>query len=82
MPATFASVVGILFCMLAFLFIVVIIVRTAIFGDPVAGWPSLVCIISMVSGVQLFCMGMVGQYVAKTYLEVKKRPIYIVKEEI
>lgn len=81
-PATFASVVGILFCMLAFLFIVVIIVRTAIFGDPVAGWPSLVCIISMVSGVQLFCMGMVGQYVAKTYLEVKKRPIYIVKEEI
>ena len=81
-PATFASVVGILFCMLAFLFIVVIIVRTAIFGDPVAGWPSLVCIISMVSGVQLFCMGMVGQYVAKTYLEVKNRPIYIVKEEI
>lgn len=81
-PATFASVVGILFCMLAFLFIVVIIVRTAIFGDPVAGWPSLVCIIAMVSGVQLFCMGMVGQYVAKTYLEVKNRPIYIVKEEI
>lgn len=81
-PATFASVVGILFCMLAFLFIIVIIVRTTIFGDPVAGWPSLVCIISMVSGVQLFCMGMVGQYVAKTYLEVKKRPIYIVKEEI
>lgn len=81
-PATFASVVGILFCMLAFLFIIVIIVRTTIFGDPVAGWPSLVCIIAMVSGVQLFCMGMVGQYVAKTYLEVKKRPIYIVKEEI
>ena len=81
-PATFASVVGILFCMLAFLFIIVIIVRTTIFGDPVAGWPSLVCIISMVSGVQLFCMGMVGQYVAKTYLEVKKRPIDIVKEEI
>lgn len=81
-PATLASVIGIMFCALAFLFIVVIIVRTAIFGDPVAGWPSLVCIISLVSGVQLFCLGMVGQYVAKTYLEVKKRPIYIVKEEL
>lgn len=81
-PATLASVIGVLFCALAFLFIVVIIVRTALFGDPVAGWPSLVCIISLVSGVQLFCLGMVGQYVAKTYLEVKKRPIYIVKEEI
>ena len=81
-PATLASVIGILFCILAFLFILVIIVRTALFGDPVAGWPSLVCIIAMVSGVQLFCLGMVGQYVAKTYLEVKNRPIYIVKEEI
>ena len=81
-PATLASVIGIIFCMLAFLFIIVIIVRTTLFGDPVAGWPSLVCIIAMVSGVQLFCLGMVGQYVAKTYLEVKNRPIYIVKEEI
>lgn len=81
-PATLASVIGILFCILAFLLILVIIVRTALFGDPVAGWPSLVCIIAMVSGVQLFCLGMVGQYVAKTYLEVKNRPIYIVKEEI
>ncbi len=81
-PAGFASFMGIVFCMLAFLLIAVIIVRTLIFGDPVAGWPSLVCIISLVSGVQLFCVGIVGQYVAKTYLEVKKRPIYIVKEEL
>lgn len=81
-PAVFASFIGILFCILAFLLIVVIIVRTVIFGDPVAGWPSLVCIISLISGVQLFCIGIVGQYVSKTYLEVKKRPIYIVKEEI
>lgn len=81
-PAGFASFMGIAFCMLAFLLIAVIIVRTLIFGDPVAGWPSLVCIISLVSGVQLFCVGIVGQYVAKTYLEVKKRPIYIVKEEL
>lgn len=81
-PAGVASVIGLIFCILAFLLIAVIIVRTSIFGDPVAGWPSLVCIISMVSGVQLFCMGIIGQYVSKTYLEVKKRPIYIVKEEI
>lgn len=81
-PAVFASFIGILFCILAFLLILVIIVRTVIFGDPVAGWPSLVCIISLISGVQLFCIGIVGQYVSKTYLEVKKRPIYIVKEEI
>lgn len=81
-PAGFASFMGIVFCMLAFLLIAIIIVRTLIFGDPVAGWPSLVCIISLVSGVQLFCVGIVGQYVAKTYLEVKKRPIYIVKEEL
>ena len=57
-------------------------VRTALFGDPVAGWPSLVCIISLISGVQLFCLGIVGQYVSKTYLEVKERPIYIVKEKL
>ncbi len=81
-PLTLASVIGILFCIAAFLMIVFIIVRTVIFGDPVAGWPSLVCIISLVSGVQLFCVGIVGQYVSKTYLEVKGRPIYIVKEEI
>ncbi len=81
-PATFAAVMGVLFCILAFLLIVVIVIRTALFGDPVAGWPSLVCIISLISGVQLFCLGIVGQYVSKTYLEVKERPIYIVKEKL
>lgn len=81
-PATFAAVMGVLFCILAFLLIFVIVIRTALFGDPVAGWPSLVCIISLVSGVQLFCLGIVGQYVSKTYLEVKNRPIYIVKEKL
>lgn len=50
--------------------------------DPVGGWPSMVCIICMVSGVQLFCLGIVGQYMSKTYMEVKKRPIYLVKEEL
>ncbi len=68
--------------MLAFGMIVFIIVKTLIFGDPTSGWPSLVCIIMLVSGVQLFCLGIVGQYLSKTYMEVKKRPIYLVKEDI
>lgn len=80
-PLSFAAIMGVLFCVLAFLLIIFIIVRTTIFGDPVSGWPSLVCIISLISGVQLFCLGIVGEYLAKTYLEVKGRPIYIVKEE-
>ena len=81
-PLMFASLMGVLFCILAFVFILFIIVRKLIFGDPVSGWPSLVCIISLVSGVQLFCLGIVGQYLAKTYMEVKNRPIYLVKEKI
>lgn len=81
-PLSIASVMGVLFCVLAFVLIIFIVVRTSIFGDPVSGWPSLVCIISLISGVQLFCMGIIGQYLAKTYLEVKRRPIYIVKEEL
>lgn len=81
-PLSFAAVMGVLFCVLAFVLILFIIIRTSIFGDPVSGWPSLVCIISLISGVQLFCLGIVGQYLAKTYMEVKKRPIYLLKEEI
>lgn len=81
-PLSIAAVMGVLFCILAFALIIFIIVRTSIFGDPVSGWPSLVCIISLISGVQLFCMGIIGQYLAKTYLEVKRRPIYIVREEL
>ncbi len=81
-PLAMASVLGVVFCFLAVVLIIVTIIRKAIFGDPTSGWPSLVCIISLISGVQLFCLGIVGQYLSKTYLEVKKRPIYIVKEEI
>jgi len=81
-PLAIASVVGILFCILAFLMIIVIIVKTVIFGDPTSGWPSMICILCLVSGVQLFCMGIVGQYLSKAYMEVKKRPIYISKEEL
>ena len=82
MPLSIASFMGVLFCVLAFVLIIFIVIRTLIFGDPVSGWPSLVCIISLISGVQLFCLGIVGQYLAKTYMEVKKRPIYLLKEEL
>ena len=81
-PLTIASVMGVLFCVLAFVMIVVTIVRKLLFGDPTSGWPSLVCIIMLVSGVQLFCLGILGQYLSKTYMEVKKRPIYLVKEDV
>ena len=79
-PLSIAAVVGVLFCLIAFAMIIFIIVRTLTVGDPVAGWPSLVCIIFLVSGIQLFCLGIIGQYLAKTYLETKNRPVYIVKE--
>ena len=80
MPLVLASLFGIIFLFIAFILIVIIIVKTLVFGDPTSGWPSLVCIILFVSGTQLFCMGIMGQYLSKTYLEVKKRPIYIVGE--
>ena len=81
-PLAIESIIGILFCVLAFCMIIFIIVRTLVFGDPTSGWPSMICILCLVSGVQLFCMGIVGQYLSKAYMEVKKRPIYIAKEEL
>lgn len=79
-PLIISSVVGLLFCFISFLLIVLIIIKTLVFGDPTSGWPSMICIIFFVSGIQLFSLGIIGQYLAKTYLEVKKRPIYIIKE--
>ncbi|MBR1376735.1 MAG: glycosyltransferase family 2 protein [Bacilli bacterium] len=79
-PLSIATVFGLIMCMIAFVAIVFIIVKTLIYGDPVSGWPSIACIILFVSGVQLFCMGIIGMYLSKTYLEVKKRPIYIISE--
>ena len=79
-PLTMAAFLGILFCFIAFIMIVVIIFKTLVWGDPVSGWPSLACIIIFVSGIQLFLMGIFGEYLAKTYLETKKRPLYIIKE--
>ena len=79
-PLSIASVMGILFCFVAFIIIIFIIVRTLMYGDPTSGWPSMVCIMFFIGGVQLLCIGVIGQYLSKTYLEVKKRPIYIVAE--
>ena len=79
-PLILSSLIGLLFCLVSFIFIVIIIIKTLVLGDPTSGWPSLVCIIFMVSGIQLFSLGIIGQYLSKTYLEVKKRPIYIVHE--
>ena len=81
-PLAFAAFAGIFFCIVAFIAILFVIIRAVLFGDPTSGWPSMVCIILLVAGIQLFCIGIVGQYLAKTYLEVKSRPIYLVKEEL
>lgn len=79
-PLTIVSLIGVFVCVIAFLFLIFIVIRAAAFGDPVAGWPSLVCLISALSGIQLLGIGVVGMYLSKTYLETKKRPIYIEKE--
>ena len=80
-PLAFSAIAGILGILFSFLLIIFIIVRKLMFGDPVKGWASLVCIILFVGGVQLFTTGITGLYISKIYTEVKQRPIYIVKEE-
>lgn len=79
-PLVISSVFGLLCCALALVMIVVVIVRTLVFGDPTSGWPSMVCIMLLLSGIQMLGIGIVGQYLAKTYLETKHRPIYLVRQ--
>lgn len=79
-PLQIASIFGSIFSIIAFIMILMIVIKTLIFGDPVSGWPSTVCIIMLISGIQLLCIGILGQYLSKTYLETKKRPVYITKE--
>ena len=79
-PLALASVLGVLLCLIAFVFILVVLVKTLAFGDPVGGWPSMICVILFLGGVQLLCIGILGQYLSKTYLETKRRPIYLVRE--
>lgn len=81
-PLVISSIMGIVFCFIAVLLIIYIIIKTMIYGDPTSGWPSLACIIMFVGGIQLFFIGIIGQYLSKTYLEVKNRPIYIIKEKV
>lgn len=79
-PLMLASYFGIAFCILALLAFLFVFVRALVCGDPVAGWPSLVCIILFLSGVQLFCVGMMGQYLSRVYAETKRRPLFICRE--
>lgn len=79
-PLSFAFFAGILFCCLAAIAILFIVIRTLVWGDPVSGWPSLACIILFVGGVQLLCTGISGQYLSKTYLETKNRPVYLLRQ--
>lgn len=81
-PLSIASFCGFFFCIVAFIALIFVIIRALIFGDPVSGWPSLVSIIIFIGGIQLLCLGILGKYLSKVYLEVKNRPIYIVKERI
>ncbi|MCR5625632.1 MAG: glycosyltransferase family 2 protein [Lachnospiraceae bacterium] len=80
-PLVLSSAMGLLMCLVAIIFVIFIIVRKLLYGDPVAGWPSMVCIISFIAGIQMFSLGIIGQYLAKTYLEVKRRPMYIIDEK-
>ena len=79
-PLAIALVLGLLFCFTAFVMILVIIIKTLVWGDPVAGYPSMMCFMFLLSGVQMFSIGIIGQYLSKTYMEVKGRPIFIAKE--
>lgn len=80
-PLVLSSAVGLLFCVIAFIMVVAIVIRALIFGDPVDGWPSLASIITFVGGIQLLGIGIIGIYLDKTYMETKNRPIYITKKE-
>lgn len=80
-PLSIASLIGFLFCLLSFIGVLFIFFRALLFGDPVSGWPSTICIITLLSGIQLLCIGIVGMYLSRTYLETKRRPIYIIREK-
>ena len=79
-PLLISAYVGMFFCLIAFIAIIAIIIKTLVWGDPTSGWPSMACIIIFVSGIQLFFLGIIGMYLSKIYLEIKHRPVYIVKE--
>ncbi len=80
-PLAIASITGVVFCGVSILLMLYFFIKTLIWGDPVAGFPAMICIILFLGGIQLFCMGILGQYLSKTYLETKRRPIYIAREK-
>ncbi|MBQ2406909.1 MAG: glycosyltransferase family 2 protein [Lachnospiraceae bacterium] len=80
-PLSVAAFFGIFFCLVAFAFMLFIFIRALIYGDPVAGWPSIICVVTFIGGVQLLCTGIIGEYMSKMYMEVKDRPKYLVKDE-
>ena len=80
MPLVISSVIGLIFCLLSFILVIYVVIKTIIVGVLTPGWASTVCIIFLTSGVQLFCIGILGQYLGKTYIESKNRPLYITKE--
>ena len=79
-PLVMAAVLGVALCGISLAIVAYIIVKTLLFGDPVKGWPTMACMIMFLGGIQLFSMGILGEYLAKTYLEVKRRPIYVLAE--
>lgn len=79
-PLSISSWSGLVFTVIAFIMLLFVFIRKLVFGDPVSGWASLVCIILFIGGIQLFCMGIMGQYISKSYMESKRRPHYIVRE--
>ena len=80
-PLVTSTFIGLFFCLVSFIAIVAIIIKTLVWGDPVSGWPSLACIVLFVSGIQLFFLGVLGTYISKIFLEVKYRPVYFIKEK-
>lgn len=79
-PLNLATWMGLLFSFIAFLYLVFIIIKFAIYGDPVQGWATTICVILIIGGIQLFSIGVMGQYIGKTYMEVKDRPHYIISK--
>lgn len=80
-PLEIISIFGLMVCLAAMLFLIFVLIRALVFGDPVAGWPSLMCVMLLLGGAILFGIGIVGLYLSKVYTEVKRRPLYVIEEE-
>ena len=79
-PLDLATFFGLVTTVFAFIYLIIIIIKYALFGDPVQGWPTLACLILIMGGIQLSAIGIIGQYIGKTYMEVKNRPHYIISD--